>query len=265
MQGFVKSFVIPLLAKRRWTRVCEIGASRGSSTELLTALPSVDLTVVDPCLDCDLSEKFAGNSHVTVKKGISLDVLPELSDTFDCILIDGDHNWYTVFHELSVISDRGLLKLGGMVFFHDVEWPYGRRDMYYQPELIPDEYRHCCAQKGVVEGQSELSDLTGANSRLWNATHEGGARNGVLTAIEDFLCEHKNEYKFFRIREQFGLGIMYRRKNFTDDFRFLALEFKGLTHTIFAWPKRSAKAHFPSVFSLAKSLLGRTQPGLRTR
>src|ERR1039457_6819312 len=92
-------------------------------------------------------------------EGISLEVLPELSDAFDCVLIDGDHNWYTVFHELNVISDRDLLKPGGMVFFHDVEWPYGRRDMYFQPETIPQKYRHSCAQKGIVEGQSELSDL----------------------------------------------------------------------------------------------------------
>ena len=258
MQGFVKSFVVPPLAKRRWTRVCEIGASLGGSTELLTALPTIALTIIDPCLDCDLNGKFAGNPHVTVKKGISLEVLPELSDAFDCVLIDGDHNWYTVFHELNVISDRDLLKPGGMVFFHDVEWPYGRRDMYFQPETIPQKYRHSCAQKGIVEGQSELSDLTGVNPGLWHATHEGGARNGVLTAIEDFLREHKDEYKFFRVREDFGLGIMYRRKNSTDDFRFLTVECKGLAHTVFGWLKRFTKVRFPSAFSLAKSLLGRT-------
>jgi hypothetical protein len=258
MQDFVKSFVVPLLARRKWTSVCEIGASLGGSTELLAVLPSVSLTIVDPCLDCDLSEKFAGNPRVTVKKGISLEVLPELSDAFDCILIDGDHNWYTVYHELRVISDRDLLKLGGFVFFHDVDWPYGRRDMYYQPETIPQEYRHGCARKGMVAGQSELSDRSKFNSGLWNATHEGGARNGVLTAIEDFLGEHKDEYKFFRVREQFGLGIMYRRKDSADDFRFLTVECKGLAHGVFAWPKRFTKAHFPSVFYLAKSLLGRT-------
>ena len=98
---------------------------------------------------------------MTVNKGISLKVLPELHDAFDCILIDGDHNWYTVYHELKVISDRDLLKRGGMVFFHDVEWPYGRRDMYYQPETIPQEHRHNCAQKGIMWGQSELSEHGG--------------------------------------------------------------------------------------------------------
>jgi predicted O-methyltransferase YrrM len=238
MQNFVKSFVVPLLAKRRWTRVCEIGASLGGGTELLAPLPSIALTVIDPCLDYDLNEKFASNPHVTIKRGISLEVLPDLRDVFDCILIDGDHNWYTVYHELKVISECNLLKQGGIVFFHDVEWPYGRRDMYYQPEMIPREHRHNCAQKGIVRGQSELSDRSEFNSVLWNATHEGGTHNGVLTAIEDFLREHKDEYKFFRVREEFGLGIMYRRKNFIDDLKFLTVDCKGVACNVLTWAKR---------------------------
>jgi hypothetical protein len=256
MQDFVKSFVIPVLAKRRSSRVCEIGASLGESTQLLAELPSSAVLVIDPCLDCDLSVRFAGNPHVTVKKGISLKVLPELREAFDCILIDGDHNWYTVYHELKAISDQDLLKRGGIVFFHDVEWPYGRRDMYYQPETIPQEYRHSCAQKGIVRGQSELSEHNGFNPGLWNASHEGGTRNGVLPAIEDFLCEHKGEYEFFRVRADSGLGIMYRRNNFVDDLMFSSVKCKGVACNVFTWPKRFMKDHFPSAVSLTRSLLG---------
>ena len=257
MENFAKSFVVPLLAKRRWTRVCEIGARLGGITELLAMFPSIALTVIDPCLDCDLKEKFAGNPHVTVKKGISLKVLPELHNAFDCILIDGDHNWYTVYHELKVISDRDLLKRGGIVFLHDVEWPWGRRDMYYQPEMIPSEYRHSWEQKGVVRGRRELTDRGGFCPAYCKATCEGGARNGVLTAIEDFLREHKDEYKFFRVRGDFGLGIMYHRKNFREDLKFLTVECQGVAYNVFTWPKRFTKVHFPSAFSLAKSLFGR--------
>ena len=258
MQHFAKSFVVPFLAKWRPTRVCEIGASLGGATELLASVPSIALTVIDPCLDCDLNDKFANNPHVTIKKGISLEVLPDLRDAFDCILIDGDHNWYTVYHELKVISGGNLLKQRGVVFFHDVEWPYGRRDMYYQPEMIPEEHRHSCAKKGIVRGQSELSDRNGINSVVWNATHEGGTHNGVLAAIEDFLREHEDEYKFLRVREEFGLGIMYRRKNFVDDLKFLPVDCKVVARNVFFSGKRFTKVHLPSVFSLAKSLLRRT-------
>lgn len=222
--------------------MCEIGASRGHSTELLAMLPTIAVTVIDPCLDCDLNERFASNSHVTVKKGISLEVLPKLHDPFDCILIDGDHNWYTVYHELKMIYDRELLKRGGIVFLHDVEWPWGRRDMYFQPEMIPSEHLHSWEQKGIVQGQSELSDRGGFWPEYRKATSEGGARNGVLTAIEDFLREHKDEYDFFRVGGEFGLGIMYRRENSTEDLKFLTVKRKGLAYNVFTWPKRFTKA-----------------------
>ena len=137
MHQYVRTFVVPLLAGERWRRVCEIGASLGEGTDLLMSVTGVQDTVIDPCLDCDLAQKFSGNPNVSVKKGTSLEILPHLDGAFDCILIDGDHNWYTVYEELKTISSRSLLRPGGIIFFHDVEWPWGRRDMYYQPELIP--------------------------------------------------------------------------------------------------------------------------------
>src|ERR1700679_780633 len=127
MKRFVKTFVVPLLDGQRWRTVCEIGASLGEGTDMLAAVPPVQVTVIDPCFDCDLAEKYAQNSRVTVRKGTSLEILPKLDGAFDCILIDGDHNWYTVHEELKTISDRRLLRPGGIVFFHDVDWPWGRR------------------------------------------------------------------------------------------------------------------------------------------
>ena len=258
MRDFVEKFVVPILNKRKWTRVCEIGVSYGFSTDRLTLLPDVKITVIDPCLDCDLQQKYADNPRVTVKKGTSLKELPKLEGPFDCILIDGDHNWYTVYHELNVIFERNLLKAGGIIFFHDVEWPYGRRDLYYQPEMIPAEYRHACEQKGIVRGKSELSASAKFNSQYWNATHEGGARNGVLTAIEDFLCDHGSEFDFFRVRGEYGLGMLYRRsQRLKDDLRFLSVECRAAAYNIVTWPKRSTKENFPSAVSLAKSILRR--------
>lgn len=258
MRDFVEKFVVPALKKRKWTRICEIGSSYGLSTDRLAALLGVNITVIDPCLDCDLKEKYADNLRVTVKKGTSLDELPRLDDSFECILIDGDHNWYTVYHELKVIYERNLLEPGGIMFFHDVEWPYGRRDLYYQPELIPDEYRHPCEKSGIVRGKSKLS--AGAyNSQYWNATREGGARNGVLTAIEDFLRDHVSEYRFFRVRGEYGLGMLYRRNHkLKDDLSFLSVELKATAYNIVTWPKRFTKENFPSAVSLAKWILRRT-------
>jgi hypothetical protein len=210
MKFFADSMIKPYIVSRGYQRLCEIGASLGENTNKLLELDSVSVTVIDPGIDADLYEKTNHNPRVNVRQGLSLEVLPKLSEAFDCILIDGDHNWYTVYNELKLIHEQDLLKPGGTVFFHDVCFPYGRRDMYYQPETIPQEFTQPYAQKGIIQGQSELSDDSGTNAEHFNAAHEGGPRNGVLTAIEDFVEEHKDQYRFFYIQQEHGLGVMLK-------------------------------------------------------
>jgi hypothetical protein len=234
MRQFVRHFIIPLARKRGWMDFCEIGASTGLSTDELLKLPLTSYTIVDPCFDSDLARKYADDARVTVQKSNSLDVLPDLDGRYDCILIDGDHNWYTVINELRLIQQRGLLRAGGMIFFHDIEWPYGRRDLYYQPTTIPPEYRQEYANGGIVRGRSLLADDGGAARHLCNAVREGGPRNGVLTAIEDFIAEHSSDYNFCRVRLQFGLGILeYRRKRLSEDISFFLLRIKAGIYSLY--------------------------------
>jgi hypothetical protein len=70
---------------------------------------------------------------------------------------------------------------------------------------------HPGAKRGILYGKSELSDHGGFNLDLDNANHEGGPRNGVLTAIEDFFKEHGSNYYFFMIEKEYGLGFLIRR------------------------------------------------------
>jgi predicted O-methyltransferase YrrM len=240
MQKFVRHFILPLARKHGWKRFCEIGASTGLSTDELLKLPGISYTILDPCLDADLIAKYAGDPRVVVHKKNSLDALPGLRGQFDCILIDGDHNWYTVWSELSWIRDRSLLVPGGMIFFHDVSRPYGRRDMYYQPETIPAEYRQDYERKGIVRGQNQLAESGGSNRVHFNAIREGGPKNGVLTAIEDFVAAHPSDYHFCRIKAQYGLGILqYRRKQPAEDFSFLLLRLSAARHSLFGPLKSS--------------------------
>jgi Methyltransferase domain len=254
MESFLLQYILPMAAKRRWTSVCEIGASFGVSTERLLALPDVFVTVVDPCIDSDLDEKYAGSPRVKVCKGISLAVLPVLDATYECILIDGDHNWYTVYNELRVISERQLLRRGGMIFLHDVGWPFGRRDMYYQPDQIPAQYCHRYGCKGMIRGRSELSDDSGLSPGFDNALHEGGPRNGVLTAVEDFLREHRREYQFFSMRWDSGLGVLHYRESFRDDLGFLAFRYRSEAYNLYTWPRRFTLTNLPSTYMFAKSV-----------
>jgi predicted O-methyltransferase YrrM len=234
MQKFIRHFVIPLAKNRGWKKLCEIGALTGQSTDEILKLPNISHTIIDPCFDADLALKYAGDARVMVQKGNSLDVLPRLTDTYDCLIIDGDHNWYTVMNELDQIRQRALLRPGGVIFFHDVEWPYARRDMYYQPETIPHEYRQEYERRGIIRGRSELADTGGTNSEYCNAVREGGPRNGVLQAIEDFIAKHPSDYRFCRVKLQRGLGILqYRQKRLSDDIRFLSIQFKAWLYSLY--------------------------------
>jgi Methyltransferase domain len=213
MRRFAKSFVIPFIVANGYKRICEIGANQGENTERLLELPTASLSIIDPCPGEELVAWCEREERVQLHRGRSLEVLPQISEPFDCILIDGDHNWYTVYHELKTIHSRALLADRGAIFFHDVGWPYGRRDMYYAPETIPSLYLHPHDQKGIVRGRSKLSSDCDFNAHHWNAIAEGGARNGVLTGIEDFMKEHPGQFRFTRIHAEYGLGVLTRRKS----------------------------------------------------
>ena len=250
MRTFVRHYIAPLARKCHWGSICEIGARNGTSTDILLKLRVEHYTVIDPGLDDDLRAKYAGDSRVQVIKSNSLDALAvdgpiAASAAFDCILVDGDHNWYTVFNELRIIRERALLRPEGFVFLHDVDWPYARRDLYYQPATIPPEFRHSFAQKGIVRGQSSLADAGGLNRDYFNASHEGGSRNGVLTAIEDFLAQHPNDYRFFTIHYQWGLGVLQlRSQRPRSGLPFRALQAKALVMSPFSRLARSIKFAF---------------------
>ncbi len=218
MYRFWSSIIEPALDAADARSIVEIGAAEGKTTLHLLRYAkkyngSVHCIDPEPLFDVaswerDFSETFRFH------RGLSLDVLPNLP-AFDAVLIDGDHNWYTVFHELTIIADTAARRgRSPLILLHDVCWPCARRDCYYDPLRIPDSFRHSSARKGVLFGQDALSD-DGYNHFLIYAIHEGGPRNGVLTAIEDFLQNHEH-LQFTVIPGHFGLGILADRRSFEE-------------------------------------------------
>ena len=63
-------------------------------------------------------------------------------------MIDGDHNYYTVSEELRLIGERAPGAELPLLLFHDVRWPHGRRDDYFDAEQIPAAARHPVAAAG---------------------------------------------------------------------------------------------------------------------
>lgn len=112
------------------------------------------LHVVDPAPGYDVS-KWQGrcDDHLVFHGDRSLNALTSI-ENFDVVLIDGDHNWYTVLSELETIErlcdERG--QGFPLVLLHDIGWPYGRRDLYYDPDSIPEEHRKPYDKKGMLPG-----------------------------------------------------------------------------------------------------------------
>jgi cephalosporin hydroxylase/glycosyltransferase involved in cell wall biosynthesis len=193
-------------------RIVEIGALRGETTvRMLQRLgPDSELHVIDPLPQFDPAEherRFPGQYHFHL--GTSHDVLPGLPPA-DVALVDGDHNWYTVYHELRMLAETSA-QAGAplpVLVMHDVGWPYGRRDLYYAPERIPAEYRQPYERAGMRPGRSALVGNRGMNRDMDNADHEGGPRNGVMTALDDFVAEHDRPLRVVVVPIYYGLAIV---------------------------------------------------------
>lgn len=238
MRFFGSQILIPYILDYNYQDILEIGSSMGgNSDQILRKIPKIKISIIDPCVHTDLIEKYKKNQRVELLKGLSLEVLPRLKKPFDCILIDGDHNYYTVYNELKEIHSRGLLKQGGTIFLHDVQWPYARRDMYYDPTNIPKEHLRSHSKKGMIRGRSELAEDGGANVGANNVLYEGGPENGVLTAVEDFLAPKKNQYGFFASRSEHGLGVIVKEQILSPVFlawywKMKLFDFKVLLHPL---------------------------------
>jgi cephalosporin hydroxylase len=209
--------IAPVIDAVSARRIIEIGALRGETTaRMLERLGSrCELHVIDPEPQFDPGEHeraFPGRYHFY--RGTSHEVLPSLPPA-DVVLVDGDHNWYTVYHELRILA--GTARRAGVplpvLVLHDVTWPYGRRDLYYAPERIPADYRQPYRRAGMRPGRSELITWGGGMNRdMANATHEGGPRNGVMTALEDFLSEHPEPVLLVVLPIFYGMAIVAEQR-----------------------------------------------------
>ena len=94
-----------------------------------------------------------------------------------------------------------------MLLIHDVGWPHGRRDAYYAPEEIPEEDRQPIREGGgLFPGDPGTRD--GALPYKWPAAREGGPRNGVLTAVEDFIAA-RDDLRLAVVPAFFGFGVVW--------------------------------------------------------
>jgi len=199
-------------------RIAEVGAEFGGMSQLLAEFAGRHggkLTSIDPAPKPEFLEWVRGSDHVEHVPLPSLQAIPALSD-IQAWVIDGDHNYYTVYHEvraLDALCRRDGLPL--LAFFHDVGWPCARRDQYYAPEQIPADWRQPYDYESGVhidsDGAVPHRGFRGMGHFAY-ASRAGGPRNGVLTAIEDAVAEMQadgRQLAWASVPAVFGLGILF--------------------------------------------------------
>jgi hypothetical protein len=171
----------------------EVGAFNGDLTCLLAEWAQAHgatVGAIDPMPMPGLLALAREHAAVELVREKSADALQDLSA--DAFIIDGDHNYWTVREELRLIAERAVADRRPMplVLLHDVGWPCARRDDYCDIAQIPSDYRQepLVGRLGIVPGDPGVCRDGLPYTR--SAAHEGGERNGVLTAVEQFVVVH---------------------------------------------------------------------------
>ena len=159
-----------------------------------------------------------------------LNVLNKYTD-YDAIFINDDPNWFTVYNELNIIKEN--TNEFPLVFICNNVFPNKKRDSYINPKIIPEEYLNEYSE------ELPLNDKIIIYDNLYHAKDEFTSRNGVLTAIEDFLKENKS-IGIMNIKLLNGITILYplnsisqiRLSGLSEEIQKYSLEIDNISDSI---------------------------------
>ncbi len=247
--GWWRVAIAPALHAVNARRVAVIGASTIIDALIdycRTAGGRLDLIGTDRYPVCGNRDR----EGVRIHPDPGLNVLWRLDD-LDAVILDGDPNWYSVFHTLTLIDKTatGAGRAFPLVFLSGIGWPYGRRDGYVEPELIPEGFRQPWQRLGLMPGAPELAPEVGLYADRCHASVEGGVLNGVLTAAEDFLAQSaQSSLAMLTWPGSGGMGLLYPvHREQERDFGRLIAELR-LSSTQRHWIETLDAAHWQAVW-----------------
>lgn len=189
--------------------VAEVGAYAGDLTRVLlewAAGSGARVVAIDPTPHERLAELSGERPELELIRETSHEALARIPLP-DAVIIDGDHNYFTVSEELRRIGERAPGPEIPLLLLHDVGWPHGRRDAYWAPERIPDDARQP-SERRLFIFPGEPDTVAAGMPMYSSATREGGPKNGVLTAVEDFLAG-REELRLAILPPFFGLAVIW--------------------------------------------------------
>jgi hypothetical protein len=202
------SLILRLLDAVAPEAVLEVGADKGDFTaELLDWSSQRDarVTAVDPEPAPELLALADRRPELSLIRRPSPEALEEALPA-GAIILDGDHNHWTLSRELRAIGGHAGETLP-LLLLHDIGWPHARRDTYYAPDRVPEEHRQPLAQDALVTPGNPATAAEGVRFE-WAAEREGGPENGILTAIEEFMSE-RGGLRLAVVPAFFGLGVLW--------------------------------------------------------
>ena len=212
MSVFRELFEI-VFAHRSIATVVEVGVESGAVSGIYAELGATEVFCVEPA-PTDALRRALHREPLRLVEADSPSALTELPIA-DLYVLDGDHNYAVVVQEV-----RWLLRNApaAVIVLHDLLWPSGRRDAYYQPSPLPESDRLPSSSEGPTVWHDELTPAGFVGLGAFeSALRAGGERNGVLTAVEDALAECGDDrWRLAVVPAVFGMGILLREKSDAD-------------------------------------------------
>ena len=195
--------------------VIEVGIDRLDSTLKFFERfgEEIHMVLIDPSPAVDVLATMGEFKSYVYYNDLSINVLGQAVKSADIVLLDGDHNYFTVLSELELIKNFDHFPI---VLLHDVAWPYGRRDFYYNPGNIPDKHKHSYTLEGLNPITNKTQQFGAINQGLCNSIEVNKPKMGVLTAVEDFMKSMKG-FKFKMLPIWNGLGVIYDTSRYRDE------------------------------------------------
>jgi predicted O-methyltransferase YrrM len=182
-----------LSTRKNVPAVLEVGIDRGvtfmpiasflARTRKEFTVIGVDVLVQEP-LAVTVQNLDLGPSVYMIQAN-SLDVLPKLVEqgmTFDLVFLDGDHNYFTVSHEMKLMDK--LVKADGILIIDDYDGRWSERDLFY-------------AQREGYEDNKFVTKPVNTE------------KHGVKPAVDEWLAENPNWEKHKPIN---GEPVLLARK-----------------------------------------------------
>nr|WP_179838340.1 class I SAM-dependent methyltransferase [Actinomadura citrea] len=237
--------------------VVEVGVESGQVSALYADLGAT-VHCVEPAPGEELRAVLDGDPRLNLVEGLSPAVLPDLP-VADLYILDGDHNHAVVRDELAWIMANAP---DAVVVLHDVLWPCGRRDFYYQPSPLAPQDAHPATTDGPTVWHDELTPAGFVGDGAYTvAERAGGPRNGVLTAVEDAL-DAAPGWRFEIVPAVFGFGVLARTSAPGTDTLFEALRPYTSSHLLAAL-ENNRIALYTRVLQLQYEATARTEDATR--